>query len=202
MHCSSWLILGLWLHTAVWAARFMSVTVSGRGLGTWELVCSLRCWWSWCWGCHHCGLGHCFCCGSWCFWSQVPPATAGAGHGLVFLFQPHLLVVVPVRLLCDHGGQVAATWEAHLHGQCCCGLVWCSCKPGYHHSMGVCTQARLPLSPLMVTLAPVWGYTSWIAAAMEGGGGCSPSSTACWESSWPTWGCITEWISQVFCCAV
>ena len=96
--------------TAARCAGSLGITVAG---GAWGLVHSPFCWWSWCWGCCHWGLSHWrFCCGSCCFWLQIPPATLGEwGIGCFFCSQPMCLS------LCQ---------SAALH----------SCGPGHSCSVG------------------------------------------------------------------
>ena len=82
-------------------------------------------------------------CGSISF--QIPPVTAGGGRqGLCFLFMPHLLLVVPVRLLCAHAGWLVG--HTHVSKPAALGrwgtFAWAN---DMLHSQGATTGAELPM---------------------------------------------------------
>ena len=91
-------------------AGFMDVTVTGRGLGIQGLVNSLPCSWSLCFGCHHWGLVYWFCCGSCCFWSQIPLTTAG-GAGAVFSVPAPSTHSCTDQLVCVCSSCAATAWQ-------------------------------------------------------------------------------------------
>ena len=138
--------------TAARCAVFMGVTIATEGQGTWWLLCSPHCWWSWCWGCYHWRLSHQFCCGSWCLWLWSQSDTA---RGVWAAFS------APAPSTCSCVGWTIhiATQQAVTCGLGCPHLHSQSCEPLHEDPH----PGLLPLgdregAALLVPLLPAGGW--------------------------------------------